>query len=130
MESNELIIGFHRSHKLAERHARKINGRIISRRTSSGKFSKRGHYFAFVLKPKELLRYTVGITFPYKKEYGSVLAQLYTSKWTEKSRSRRSLRDKEATTEAAICKVEEVVKFERGKFWFDLDGVTATETTT
>lgn len=129
MES-ELIIGFHRSRELAERHARKINGKIVSRRNSSGKFSNRGHWFTFKLQPKELTRYTVGITFPFKKEYGSVLSQLYTSKWKKKATSKRAKRDQAATLEAAIKKVEEIVRYPRAKFWFDLEAVTAIETQT
>jgi len=124
--ANNVVVSFHRSRALAQRKANRIGGNIVARRSGTGKFSKRGHYFAFVLEPKELTRYTVGITFPYKKEYGSVLAQLYTSKpWKPALRTER---DKGATRESAIRKVEEVVKYPRDFFWFDLKGATAIET--
>lgn len=124
-----LRVGFHRSRALANRRARELRATIVGRRAGSGKFSKRGHYFYFLLPESKLTRYTIGITFPYHKEYGSVLAQLYTSKWEGDGRSLRSKKDRGATREAAIRKVEEVIRFKRERFWFDLDSVIATETT-
>jgi hypothetical protein len=91
-------------------------------------------------RAEKFTRFTVGITFPYRKDYRSVLAQLYTSKpWKSAKKSTplpykgqilRTQKDKASTRKAAIRKVEELIRYPRTKFWFDLDGVTSTETIT
>jgi len=126
--ANDFIVGFHRSRKLAERHAKRSKLRIVSRRNSKGRLSKWGHFFYFT--KAELTRYTVGITFPIKEKYGSVLATLYTSKWTERSKSKRRFRDEGATREAAVVGLERATNYERNKFWFDLEGATSVELST